>query len=73
MGTERPSKGVLTFQCDVCYETHEFSKVEGDDVSDFRACWAVLHEEGWRIHNSEHHCPDCWLKVKSDRANPFRR
>jgi len=73
MGTERPSKGVLVFQCDVCFETHDFSKAEGDDVSDYRACWRTLHEDGWRMNDGEHMCTDCYKKAKADRDNPFRR
>lgn len=73
MSTERPSKGVLVFQCDVCFDTHEFSKAEGDDVRDYRACWSVLHEDGWIMKDSEHLCTDCAKTAKADRANPFRR
>lgn len=73
MSTERPSKGVLTFQCDVCFDTHDFSKAEGDDVSNYRECWQVLHDDGWRMKDSDHLCPDCDAKDKSDRTNPFRR
>jgi hypothetical protein len=73
MSTERPSKGVLVFQCDVCFDVHEFSKAEGDDVNDYRACWAVLHEDGWRFKDSQHLCTDCWRTTRSDKANPFRR
>lgn len=73
MSTERPAKGVLTFQCDVCFDTAEFSKENGDNVRDYHACWGVLHTDGWRIKDSEHLCPDCYKTAKSDRANPFRR
>lgn len=73
MSTERPSKGVLTFQCDVCFDTHEFSKAEGDDVGNYQECWGVLHEDGWRIKSSEHLCTDCAATDKADSANPFRR
>jgi hypothetical protein len=73
MSTERPSKGVLVFQCETCFDTHEFSKAEGDDVSNYQDCWRVLHDDGWRIKAGEHFCTDCWLKVKADEANPFRR
>lgn len=67
MSIERPAKGVLSFQCEVCYETHEFSKAEGDPIHDGRACWAVLHEEGWRIFKSEHLCEDCAEIAKTER------
>jgi hypothetical protein len=73
MSTERPAKGVLVFQCDVCFDTHEFSKSEGDDVSDYHACWRILHDDGWRINNGEHMCTDCAKTAKADKANPFRR
>ena len=73
MSTERPAKGVLPFQCDVCFDTHDFSKAEGDDVRNYPACWSVLHEDGWRIQDGEHLCPDCAATAKADRANPFRR
>lgn len=67
MSTERPSKGMLVFQCDACYDTREFSKSEGDPISDFRACWQVLREEGWTIDNSNHLCEDCSQIAKTDR------
>lgn len=67
MSTERPTKGVLNFQCDVCYDTHEFSKAEGDDIGNFQACWATLREEGWTFHKSQHLCEDCSKIAKSER------
>jgi hypothetical protein len=74
MSTERPSRGMLVFQCDSCYdEQHEFSRAEGDDVQNFQSCWSTLREEGWGIMNSEHLCPDCFKKAKADNENPFRR
>jgi hypothetical protein len=73
MSTERPAKDVLTFQCDVCFETRDFLKSEGDNVRNYPACWSVMHEEGWRIHDSEHLCPDCAATDRDDRGNPFRR
>lgn len=73
MSIERPSKGVLVFQCDACFDTHEFSKAEGDEIGDFFACWRVLREEGWSIAEKEHRCPDCTETAKADRDNPFRR
>ena len=74
MSTERPSRGMLVFQCDGCYdEQHEFSKSEGDDVSNFSTCWTVLREEGWGLNDGGHLCPDCFKTLKADRANPFRR
>lgn len=73
MSFERPSRGQLTFQCDVCYETFEFSKSEGDNVNDFRECWSRLHDEGWTIHGTEHRCGDCTKTAKADSDNPFRR
>lgn len=87
MSFERPSKGLLVFQCDVCFETFELSK-DDHDLQDFRSCWAIMHEEGWSLrttrpgneggHNSlsksmEHLCPDCSKTARDDRANPFRR
>lgn len=73
MSTERPSRGMLVFQCDGCYEEQrEFSRAEGDDISDFAACWQVMRGEGWGVHNNEHLCPDCFKTAKADRANPFR-
>ena len=74
MSFERPSPGLLVFQCDVCFdETREFSKADGDDVRDGKACWAVLREEDWTMNGSEHLCPDCSKTAKADRDNPFRR
>ncbi len=74
MSFERPSRGNLTFQCDGCYdEQHEFSKSDGDDVQDFRSCWAVLRAEGWTINGKDHLCPDCSKTARADRDNPFRR
>jgi hypothetical protein len=83
MSIERPSKGILVFQCDACFDTYEFNKAEGDDIGDFFACWRVLREEGWTINNlannspgakaSEHFCGDCSKTAKADRDNPFRR
>lgn len=74
MSTERPQRGMLVFQCDGCYdERREFSKAEGDDVSSFPACWAVMREEGWGLNNGEHLCPDCFKDAKAARANPFRK
>lgn len=73
MGTERPSKGVLIFQCDACYDTHEFSKAEGDDVGNYQECWRVLHDDGWRMKNGDHLCTDCAKIAKSEETNPFKR
>lgn len=74
MSFERPSRGMLVFQCDVCFdETHEFSKADGDDVNDGKACWSTLREEGWSMNGSEHLCADCSKTAKADRDNPFRR
>lgn len=74
MSFERPSRGLLVFQCDVCFdEQHEFSKAEGDDVSNFKTCWATLREDGWTMKGTEHLCPDCSKTAKADRDNPFRR
>lgn len=73
MSFERPTKSLLTFQCDVCFDTYEFSKSDGADVTDFRSCWHELHAEGWTMAGTEHHCPDCSEIAKADRANPFRR
>jgi hypothetical protein len=42
MSFERPSKGVLNFQCDACYDIRELSKSEGDPVSDIRACLRIV-------------------------------
>ncbi len=87
MSFERPAKGMLVFQCDVCFDTFELSKEE-HDLQNFRSCWAVLREEGWTLkttlpgnrggHHSlsntmEHLCPDCSKTAKADRDNPFRR
>jgi hypothetical protein len=74
MSFERPTRGLLVFQCDVCFdEQHEFSKADGADVSNFRECWTELHEEGWTMNGTEHLCPDCSATARDDRANPFRR
>lgn len=73
MSFERPTRGVLVFQCDACFDTHEFSKADGVDVKDFRECWRILHEDGWTIHKSDHLCPDCSQIAKTDRANPFNK
>jgi hypothetical protein len=72
MSMERPSRGLLVFQCDVCFDTHEFSSAEAD-IFDFRKCWQELRAEGWTMNRSEHMCPDCTATAKSDRDNPFRR
>lgn len=85
MSIERPSMGILVFQCDACYDTHDFNKTDGDNVGDFFECWRTLKEEGWSIHNdpkkgnspgatsAEHFCADCTQIAKTDRANPFKR
>lgn len=74
MSFERPTPGLLVFQCDVCFdEQHEFSKADGANVNDFRECWHELHDEGWTMSGKEHHCPDCSETAKADRDNPFRR
>lgn len=74
MSFERPARGLLTFQCDVCFdEQREFSKADGADVQDFRACWVELREEGWSMNGTEHLCADCTKTARADRANPFRR
>jgi len=67
MSTERPTKSVLVFQCDACFDTREFSKADGDPVGDYHACWNVLRGEGWTIDKSEHRCDDCTLIAKADR------
>lgn len=73
MSFERPSNGLLVFQCDVCYdEQREFSNSE-DDVTDFRACWQQLRKENWTMNGTDHLCPDCSETAKTDRTNPFRR
>lgn len=64
---------MLTFQCDVCFDTYEFSKADGADVQDFRACWQELHGEGWTMNKGDHLCSDCSKTAKADRDNPFRR
>jgi hypothetical protein len=74
MSSERPSRGLLVFQCDVCFDVEELSKDE-HDIADFRACWAVLSEDGWtmsNVNNVEHLCPDCSKTARADRDNPFR-
>lgn len=77
MSSERPSKGLLVFQCDVCFDTVDLSKDEYD-ISDFRECWAVLSEDGWTLSNIgkagtvEHLCSDCSKTARADRDNPFR-
>ena len=74
MSFERPSKGLLVFQCDACFDTFEFSKAEGADVQNFLACWHELHaDEGWRVNGGDHLCSDCSKTAKADRDNPFRR
>lgn len=73
MSSERPSRGNLTFQCDACFDTREFSKSEGDDVNNFKTIWAILHEDGWTMSGTDHLCEDCTKIAKADRANPFRR
>lgn len=73
MSFERPGRGLLTFQCDGCYETFELSKADGHDVHDFKECWSVLREEGWTLSGTEHFCGDCSATRKADRDNPFRR
>lgn len=67
MSIERPTKAVLVFQCDACFDNHEFSKADGDDIGNFQSCWSVLREEGWTIINSQHFCDDCSKIAKSDR------
>jgi len=73
MSTERPARGLLVFQCDVCFDAHEFSTAQGADVTDFRECWRELRDDGWSMNGSAHMCADCTKTDKSDRANPFRR
>ena len=73
MSFERPAKGELVFQCDVCFDTHEFSQANGDDVHAFAPCWRELHGEGWMLSGTDHLCPDCSKTAKADRDNPFRR
>lgn len=67
MSTERPTKGLLVFQCDVCYDTREFSKANGDQVNSFQSCWGTLHEEGWALFQSQHLCEDCAQIAKTER------
>lgn len=73
MSFERPSRGLLVFQCDVCFDTFELSKADGADVQDFRSCWGLLHEDGWTMSGTEHLCADCSQTARADRANPFRK
>ena len=74
MSFERPSRGLLVFQCDACFdERREFSKADGDDVNDGKACQAALRDEEWTMSGTEHLCPDCSKTAKADRDNPFRR
>jgi len=74
MSFERPSRGLLVFQCDVCFdEQHEFSKSDGADVNNFQERWRELHEEGWTMSGRDHLCPDCSKTARADRDNPFRR
>lgn len=84
MSFERPTKGVLVFQCDACFDTYEFCKADGADVGDFRQCWRELHDEGWTLSNTrpshtsassttEHLCSDCSQIARTDRDNPFRK
>lgn len=67
MSTERPTKSTLVFQCDACFDTHEFSRADGDPIGDYQACWRVLHEDGWTIVKSEHLCDDCTKIAKAER------
>lgn len=73
MSFERPAKGLLVFQCNVCFDNFEFSKADGDDVGDFKSCWRKLQEDGWTMNGTDHLCADCTQIAKSERANPFRR
>jgi hypothetical protein len=73
MSFERPARGMLVFQCNVCFDVHEFSRADGDDVQNFHACWRVLHDDGWTISGTDHLCSDCSKTAKADRENPFRR
>ena len=88
MSFERPSRGLLVFQCDACFDTFELSKVD-TNLQDFRSCWTIMREEGWTLtstrttpgsggrsplnYATEHLCPDCSKTAKADRDNPFRR
>jgi hypothetical protein len=71
MSFERPGRGMLVFQCDVCFESYELSRADVD-TEDFSACWAILRDAGWSREGSDHFCEDCAKTARSDRANPFR-
>lgn len=76
MSSERPAKGLLVFQCDVCFDTREFSKADGDPAHDYRECWRICMGEGWstaRTPSTDQYCGDCTLIAKADSANPFRK
>lgn len=74
MSFERPTKGMLVFQCDVCYDTRELAKANGDPVGDFRASQRQLIEEGWSLGSApeEHLCEDCTKIAEADRAHKRR-
>ncbi len=70
MSFERPSPGMLVYQCDICYDTRELAKANGDPVHDTRACWRQLVGEGWsfgEINADEHLCEDCTKIAKHDK------
>lgn len=68
MSFERPSKGVLTFQCDACYDTRELAKADGDPIHDVRLCQRALYGEGWSSDgNGGHLCEDCTSIAKNER------
>ena len=69
MSFERPAKGALTFQCDGCYDPRDFLKADGDPVNNFRACWAILQDEGWHVVDGDHLCEDCYKKHREDRKS----
>ena len=76
MAIERPDRETLTFMCDVCDETIDFSLqddcAEKDGQPDFVACWDLAKADGWHTQKPvgyawEHYCPTCAKLSEKDR------
>ena len=61
MSWEKPDKASLTFECDGCHETIEFT-LDRHPTVDFVACLALIQADGWialRERDWHHYCPGC--------------
>jgi hypothetical protein len=61
MSWERPDRASLTFECDECHDTVEFT-LDRDASVDFVVCLDSIKEDGWialKDRDWSHYCSSC--------------